>query len=75
MPEASMDEYNSAKAREDQIGVAREVRDVKAVSQPCAMQEAAQCQFRLGVGAPDPGHAFRPLAGSQGIGHGVQVAV
>lgn len=63
VPETAMDEYNRLVFRENQIGFAGKVFDMKPVTEAPLVQGFADQHFRFGVLATDTGH--HPAAGSR----------
>lgn len=56
MPEASVHEYNSTPAGQNDVGFPGQVPDMKAIAEAERMQPAPDGKFRLRVLSPDTGH-------------------
>ena len=70
VPEAAVDEDDSAIAREDQVGLAGQFAAVQAITIAEAVKAAADEQFGPGVLAPDAGHHTAAHLRTDHVGHG-----
>ena len=61
VPEATVDEYDFSTTWKRQIRTARQVPSVKTKTVPKRMEQAADREFRLGVGPTNPRHHRGPL--------------
>lgn len=67
VPEAAVNEDNLPMTRENQIRPARKILPVKTEAQPEGVSDAADDQFRAGVGAADSRHAITALGPRQNV--------
>lgn len=70
VPEASVDENDSAVSCQDDVRCARKGADILAEAEAAAEQFPAYRDFRIRVFRPDVRHTFVPLALCHCVGHG-----
>lgn len=69
MPETPVHEYDLAMPGEQDVGLARETGNMKAIAIAKGMNKAANRHLRLAASIANPAHALAALLRSQGIGH------
>ena len=75
VPEATINEDAGRVFGEHKIEFATKIRHMQAITEPHAMDQAAQFHFRACVLGPDTRHALAALFGCKGVGQNIIASV